>query len=317
MLATLLRIVVFVFKSRRALVLENLAIRHQISVLRRSSRHRPRFSRLDRCLWVLISRFWSGWRESLVIVKPETVVRWHRAGFRLYWRRKSRVRGRPRKPHDVRALVRRMARENPLWGAPRIHGELLKLGIDVAQATVSSFLGRPRKPPSQTWRTFLKNHANEIASIDFFTVPTATFKVLYMFLVLSHERRRVVHPEGVEIPVRKDGLLWRGEEPPGASQPLPGPTFPHGEYGRDYPRDYLAATRYLDRLSALFQLPEDLQAASLEGCHGNGHLGILTGHHTWSRTERTEPGVGARHHSAIGLGSADLIVYLTAAYAVR
>jgi hypothetical protein len=146
---------------------------------------------------VILSRIWSGWRESLVLVKPETVVRWHRVGFRVYWRRKSRVRGRPRKPRDARTLVLRMARENPLWGAPRIHGEMLKLGIEVSQATVSSLLSRPllsrpRRPPSQTWRTFIKNHAKEIASIDFFTVPTATFKVLYVFLVLSHERRRVL-----------------------------------------------------------------------------------------------------------------------------
>jgi len=184
---------VSVFRSREALFLENLALRHQLQVLRRSSKRRQRLSPFDRGLWILLSRIWSGWRDALVIVRPETVVRWHREGFRLYWKRKSRRRGRPRKPREVRYLVRRMARESPLWGAPRVHGELLKLGIDVAQATVASYMPRVRRPPSQTWRTFIKNHAKEMVAIDFFTVPTATFRVLYVCLVLSHDRRRVIH----------------------------------------------------------------------------------------------------------------------------
>ena len=131
----------------------------------------------------------------LVIVKPETVIGWHRKGFRLYWSWKSRRRkgGRPPIPCDVRALISRMSRENPLWGAPRIHGELLKLGIEVSEATVSKYLARFPKPPSQTWRTFLGNHAKDIASIDFFVLPTATFRLLMVFIVLRHERRQVVH----------------------------------------------------------------------------------------------------------------------------
>ncbi len=131
----------------------------------------------------------------LVIVKPATVIGWHRKGFRLYWTWKSRRRrgGRPPIPRDVRALISRMSRENPLWGAPRIHGELLKLGIEVSEATVSKYLARLPKPPSQTWRTFLSNHAKALASIDFFVLPTATFRLLMVFIVLHHERRQVVH----------------------------------------------------------------------------------------------------------------------------
>ncbi len=131
----------------------------------------------------------------LVIVKPDTVIGWHRKSFRLYWTWKSRRRkgGRPAIPRDVCALISRMSRENPLWGAPRIHGELLKLGIEVSEATVSKYLARMPKPPSQTWRTFLRNHAKDLASIDFFVLPTATFRLLIVFIVLRHERRQVVH----------------------------------------------------------------------------------------------------------------------------
>ena len=131
----------------------------------------------------------------LVIVKPETVIGWHRKGFRLYWSWKSRRRkgGRPPIPCDVRALISRMSRKNPLWGAPRIHGELLKLGIEVSEATVSKYLARLPKPPSQTWRTFLRNHAKALASIDFLVLPTVTFRLLMVFIVLHHERRQIVH----------------------------------------------------------------------------------------------------------------------------
>jgi transposase InsO family protein len=207
MLTTILRIVASVFRSRRALVLENLALRHQIHVLLRSGGWR-RLSSLDRSLWLLLSKIWEDWRAALLLVKPETVVRWHRQGLRLYWKRMSRARGRPRTPPGIRDLVARMACENPLWDAPRIHGKLLKLGLDVAQATVSKYLARPRRPPSQTWRTFLENHVKEMVSIDFFTVPTATFGVLYVFLVLSHERRRVVHFNVTDSPTAQ----WAGRQ---------------------------------------------------------------------------------------------------------
>ncbi len=182
------------FRGRTELQMQNLALRHQVIVLKRMTpKLWLRF--WDRLFWSALSRLWSRWRDALVIVRPETVIAWHRLGFRLFWRLKSRRRrpGRPPATKDVRDLIRRMCREKPLWGGPRIHGELLKLGIDVSQATVSRHMPRPRKPPSQTWRTFLDNHADCLASIDFCVVPTISFALLYVFIVLSHDRRRIVH----------------------------------------------------------------------------------------------------------------------------
>jgi len=180
--------------SRRELILENLALRHQLSVLQASSHRRLQLTNLDRALWTLLRHRWSEWKRALVIVQPETVVRWHRQGFRFYWRWKSRAHGgRPRFDPQVRALVRRMSLANPLWGAPRIHGELLKLGIEISQTTVAKYTPRRRRPPSQSWRVFLENHRKDMVSIDFFTVPSATFQVLFIFLVLAHDRRRLLH----------------------------------------------------------------------------------------------------------------------------
>ena len=183
-----------VFKTRQQLLFEILALRQQLVVLNRSVT-RPQLTRLDRLFWVMVSRVWSHWSKALIIVQPKTVLRWHRQGFRLYWTWKSRSQklGRPFIDPAIRDLIRNMSQANPLWGAPRIHGELLKLDILVSQATVSKYVIRHRKPPSQSWKTFLKNHAPDLVSIDFLTVPTATFRVLYVFLVLSHERRSVMH----------------------------------------------------------------------------------------------------------------------------
>jgi putative transposase len=180
--------------SRSALMAENLALRQQLTVMHRSAR-RPRLRRRDRVFWVWLSRLWKNWRSCLVVVKPATVIGWHRQGFRLYWRWKSRSKkvGRPPLDAEIRQLIRRMCRENPLWGAPRVQSELALLGYTVAESTVSAYMVRSPKPPSQTWRTFLTNHVDCLASIDFFTVATATFRVLYVFVVLRHDRRRVVH----------------------------------------------------------------------------------------------------------------------------
>lgn len=181
-------------KSRAALQLENLALRHQLGVLQRSVK-RPRLTATDRLLWAWLSEIWADWRSTLVIVKPETVIAWHRKGFRLFWTWKIRhgQPGRPPASKETRELIRRMRRENPLWGAPRIHGELLKLGIDIGETSAGKYMVRHRKPPSQTWRTFLQNHVKTMVSVDFFTVPTIRIQVLYVFLVLAHERRRIVH----------------------------------------------------------------------------------------------------------------------------
>jgi transposase InsO family protein len=183
------------FRSRAALQVEILALRQQICVLRRSAKKRPKLTRADRLFWAWLSEAWSDWRSALVIVKPETVIAWHRKGFRLFWTWKVRhgQTGRPTVSQDVRDLIRTMSRANPLWGAPRIHGELLKLGIDIGETSVSKYLFRHRKPPTQTWRTFLDNHIRQLVSVDFFTVPTIRFQVLYVFLVLTHERRRILH----------------------------------------------------------------------------------------------------------------------------
>jgi putative transposase len=181
-------------RSRATMQLEVLALRHQLQVLQRSRPRRLRLTKTDRWLWALLSDLWTGWRTALVIVKPDTVIAWHRRGFRLWWTWKSRRRmGRPTLPADIRTLIRTMAQANPLWGAPRIHGELLKLGIDLCQATVAKYMGRRCQPPSQTWRTFLTNHVQQIAAADLFVVPTATCRLLFVLLILAHERRRVVH----------------------------------------------------------------------------------------------------------------------------
>jgi transposase InsO family protein len=183
-------------RSRGAMQAEIIALRHQLIVLQRTQNpKRLVLHRGDRCFWVWLSRVWSRWRSSLVIVKPETVIGWHRQGFRWYWTWKIRHgrRGRPRVPKDTRDLIRTMSRANPIWGAPRIHGELMKLGIKISEASVAKYMVRQPKPPSQTWRTFLNNHVPQLASVDFFTVYTVWFEILFVFIVLAHDRRRVVH----------------------------------------------------------------------------------------------------------------------------
>ena len=180
--------------SRKGLLLENLALRQQLAVTMRSTK-RVRLRKRDRLFWVLLKSCWNDWRSCLAIVQPETVCRWHRLGFRLFWRWKSTwgKRGRPQVSKELRALIRRMSRENPTWGAPRIRAELVLLGYDLAESTVAKYMARPRKPLSPTWKTFLNNHTKEIAACDFFVVPTATFRLLYCFVILSHDRRRVLH----------------------------------------------------------------------------------------------------------------------------
>jgi transposase InsO family protein len=181
------------FRRQAELAAENLALRQQLAILEQRAK-RPRLRKRDRIFWVWLSRLWTGWRSVLVIVHPDTVARWHRDGFRLYWRWKSNAGkvGRPRIEAELRKLIRRMCCENPSWGAPRIHSELRLLGYDVSETTVDKYMIRHRKPPSQTWRTFLDNHLTDIVAIDFFTVPTATFRILFAFAVLRHHRRHVV-----------------------------------------------------------------------------------------------------------------------------
>jgi len=180
------------FVERPSLAAENMALRHQLTVLQRSVK-RPKLRKPDRIFWIWLSRLWTGWRSALFIVQPETVKR-HRQGFRLYWRwRSRREQGRPTVGREVRGLIRRMSGESPTWGAPRILSELLLLGYDVAQSTVARYMVRHPRPPSQTWRSFIKDHMAQTAAIDLFAVPTITFRVFYCFLMLRHHRRQVVH----------------------------------------------------------------------------------------------------------------------------
>jgi putative transposase len=171
-----------------------LALRHQLQVLQRTRPRRLRLAHADRWLYVWLSRIWTGWQTALVIVQPETVIAWHRQGFRLFrtWKSRRRV-GRPTVPHEIRTLIRTMSAANPLWGAPRIHGELLKLGMEISQASVAKYMVRRRQPPSQTWRSFLSHHIGQIVAADFFVVPTATYRLLYVLIVLAHDRRRILH----------------------------------------------------------------------------------------------------------------------------
>ncbi len=198
-LSVFLNFFVSLFRTRSDLAFENLLLRQQLAALKEKGA-RPQLSTTDRFFWVLISKLWSRWRDALYIVKPDTVIRWHREGFRRRWARKCRKKGRPGLDPKIKLLIKRMSEANPLWGAPRIHGELLKLGIEVSETTVSKYLIRERRPPSQTWRTFLENHAEEIIATDFFTVPTATFRVLFVLVVPSHDRREILHTNVTEAP---------------------------------------------------------------------------------------------------------------------
>ena len=181
------------FRSRVSLEAENTILRHQLNVLRRQSPKRPTFGMLDRLIFAGLYRLAPKVLGALAIVKPETVIKWHRAGFRSYWRWKSRRRGgRPTVAPEIRKLIREMSIANPLWGAPRIHGELLKLGIDIGQTSVAKYMAKRRDPPSQGWRTFLRNHADGIAAMDLFVVPTISFRLLYGLLIVGHGRRQIL-----------------------------------------------------------------------------------------------------------------------------
>jgi putative transposase len=185
-----------IVRRRSDLEAELLALRHQVLVLQRQhGRRQLQLRRVDRLFWAALSQLWSRWREALLLVEPETVIAWHRRGCRLFWHWKNRGRppGRPAVPREVIDLIETMHKANPTWGAPRIHGELLKLGIELAQSTVSKYLPRLQRPPSQGWRTFLRNHRGEMIAIDFAVVPTVKGQLLFAFGVLSLARRRVLH----------------------------------------------------------------------------------------------------------------------------
>src|SRR5450830_1297109 len=201
-LSALVSLLSFRIRCRASLELELVALRHQVAVLRRQRPGQLRLFSTDRLLWVWLYRVWPQVLNAMVLVKPATVVQWHRKGFRLYWRWRSRRLGRPKMSAEIRDLIRRMSLGNPLWGAPRIHGELLKLGIDVSQATVGRYMPWRPKVPSPTWRSFLHNHLTDIVAIDMFVVATATFRLLYTLIVLGHDRRRIIHFDVTQNPTQ-------------------------------------------------------------------------------------------------------------------
>src|SRR5712672_3087071 len=185
--------VVDLFRSRAAIEAEILTLRQQIIVLRRTAPKKQTFGAIDRLVFVGLYRFFPRVSDALAIVRPGTVIKWHRAGFRLYWRWKSRPRGgRPTVSLEMHRLIHEMSIANPLWGAPRIHGELLKLGIEIVQTSVAKYMVKRREPPSQRWKTFLRNHADGIAAIDLFVVPTISFRLLYGLLIVGHGRRQIL-----------------------------------------------------------------------------------------------------------------------------
>lgn len=181
------------FRARARLEAENIDLRHQLNVLRRSMPKKPVLTNLDRLIFDWLYRMFPSTLDAVTVVRPETIVRWHRGGLRLYWRWRSRPRGgRPRIPADIRRLIREMSIANPLWGAPRIHGELLRLGIEIGQTTVAKYMARGRRPRSQSWKTFLRNHAAGIAAVNLLVVPTIGFRMLYVLIVLAHDRRKLL-----------------------------------------------------------------------------------------------------------------------------
>jgi hypothetical protein len=183
-------------RSRNNLGLEIIALRQQLGVLNRKH-PRPRLRIGDRLFWILLHRLWPAWRNALIIVKPETVIAWHRSGLRLFWRlrSRSRIHGRPKITAEIQSAIKRMKEENATWGAPRIHGELLKLGFDVSERSVSRYLRllAPSDQARKLWATFLQNHREVLAAMDFFTAPTINFRVLYCFFVIEHGRRKILH----------------------------------------------------------------------------------------------------------------------------
>ena len=203
-LSALLSLLSFRLRSRASLELEVVALRHQVAVLRRQRSGRLRLFCTDRLLWVWLYRVWPRALQAMLLVKPATVVQWQRKGFRLYWRWRSTSRqiGRPKTSTEIRQLIRQMSMANPIWGAPRIHGELLMLGIEVSQASVGRYMPWRPKVPSPTWRSFLRNHMLNMAAVDMFVVATATFRLLYALIVLGHDRRRIIHFEVTQNPTQ-------------------------------------------------------------------------------------------------------------------
>jgi putative transposase len=252
LLSALISLLSFRLRSRSSLELELIALRHQVAVLRRQRPGRPKLFCADRLLWVWLYRIWPQALHAMVLVKPATVIQWHRKGFRLYWRWRSQsgYPGRPKTCTEVRNLIRQMSIANPLWGAPRIHGELLKLGIVVSQATVGRYMSWRPKVPSPTWRSFLRNHMSGTVAVDMFVVATATFRLLYTVIVLGHDRRRIIHFNVTQNPTQ----VWLAHQ---MTEAFPWDTAPQ-YLRRDRDASYGQAFR--NRIQAM-GIPEVVTAA--------------------------------------------------------
>jgi transposase InsO family protein len=242
-LMPILETLIDILRSRASLHLEMLAMRQQLAMVADGDRKRLSFRPSERIFWVWLYRLWPTCLQTLMIFKPDTLVRWHRKGFRLYWTWKSRRCriGRPTIDADVRELVRTMSRNNIGWGAPRIHGELQMVGIRVSESTVAKYMIGHRKPPSQAWKTFLANHTTDLVSVDFFTVPTATFRIMYVFVILHHERREIVHFNATYHPTAE----WAAQQ---IVEAFPFDTAP-GYLIRD--RDSIYGARFRNRVKSL------------------------------------------------------------------
>jgi len=204
-----IRFVILVLGGHQQVALENAALRQQLAVFKRDVK-RPQLRRWDRLFWIGLRAIWKDWKSALVIVRPETVISWQQKRFKRYWWRLSQSKGpgRPRVSSEIRTLISNMAAANPLWGAPRVHGELLKLGYEISERTVSRLMPKNDNKPSQTWTTFLRNHVGQMVSIDFFTVATVRLHVLYVFVILAHDRRRVLHFNVTEHPT----AVWAAQQ---------------------------------------------------------------------------------------------------------
>src|ERR1700752_1655780 len=262
-------------QSHRSLLLENLALRQQLAVLKRKH-PRPRMGAVDKIFWVFARRFWGAWKQSLVLVNPETVVRWHRAGFRLYWSWISKVRkqiGRKKLSTEVRELIFRMVAENSTWGAPRIHGELLMLGFDVSERTISRWMKRaPRDPElAQRWQPFVRNHRDAIAAMDFFTVPTVTFQLLYGFFIISHERRQILHVNVTRHPTS----TWIAQQLREAFPYESAPSFLLFDHDQKYGLEVPAALRSLQITAVQTSIQSPWQNGVAECWVGNCRRDLL------------------------------------------
>ena len=204
-----IRFVILVLGGHQQVALENAALRQQLAVFKRDVK-RPQLRRWDRLFWIGLRAIWKDWKSALVIVRPETVISWQQKRFKRYWWRLSQSKGpgRPRVSSEIRTLISHMAATNPFWGAPRVHGELLKLGYEISERTVSRLMPKNDKKPSQTWTTFLRNHVGQMVSIDFFTVATVRLHVLYVFVILAHDRRRLLHFNVTEHPT----AVWAAQQ---------------------------------------------------------------------------------------------------------